>query len=351
MKPKILSVDPKRIDLDELRTISGELLRGKLVAFPTETVYGIAACIHAPQAVNRLYELKGRDRNKPFSYHIGNLVTLERLHIVQSRIFRYLAHLFWPGPVTFIALDRKDEKVGLRFPKHPIAQKLLDGCSEPVVATSANRSLDRSPVTVDDVLHNFPDQIDIVIDGGKCEWGKDSTVVDVVQSPPQVLRRGTLIDEVEEAIRKIQLARYPRRKILIVCTGNTCRSPMAEGWLKAELKRKGLEEQIEVSSCGICAREGSSPTAEAILTMKNDEISVDGFRSHLCRREDVIFADLILAMGEEHERFVVNLYPPAKDRVIVLGIEDPIGMTIDFYERCYRSIQEKLAKVWDQVVQ
>ncbi|OGX06441.1 MAG: threonylcarbamoyl-AMP synthase [Omnitrophica bacterium RIFCSPLOWO2_12_FULL_50_11] len=351
MKPRILPLDPKQIDQDELRTISGELLRGKVVAFPTETVYGLAACVRSPQAVSRLYELKGRDRNKPFSYHIGSLVTLERLDIVQSRIFRYLANLFWPGPVTFIALNRRDEKVGIRFPKHPIAQKLLDWCSEPVLATSANRSGDRSPQTADDVLRNFPDQIDIVIDSGKCEGGSDSTIVDVVQRPPQVLRRGPWIDRVEEAIRKIELGRYPRRKILIVCTGNTCRSPMAEGWLKAELKRKGLEEQIEVSSCGICAREGASATAEAVLTLRNDEISVEGFQSHLCRREDVIFADLILAMGEEHERFIVNLYPPVKDRVIILGIEDPIGMTLDFYERCYRSIQEKLSKVWDHVVQ
>lgn len=350
MKTMIVKLDPRRPDPDRLREVTGQLLRGKIVAFPTETVYGLAACVSQPAAVTRLHELKQRPEDKPFTYHIGNLGALERLDIIQSRQLRYLINQFWPGPVTLIGLNRKDEKMGLRFPKHEIASRMINQCSEPVVATSANISGETSPRTAEEVLRIFPNELDVVIDGGPCEWGQDSTVVDTVLSLPQILRRGVYVDRVEKAIEKIKLGRYPRRKILLVCTGNTCRSPMAEGWLRHELSRKGLGEQIEVSSCGICARDGGSAAVESILTLKNDEVTLEDFKTRLCRREEVLSADLVLVMSEEHRKFISELCPPARDRIVVLDVADPIGMSIEFYDRSYRSIKEKILKIWDKVI-
>ena len=120
--------------------------------------------------------------------------------------------------------------------------------------------------------------------------------------------------------------------------------------LLLELERKGIAEQFEVTSCGVCARDGGSAAMESLLTLKNDEITLTDFKTRLCRREDVLSADLIIGMSEEHRKFISDLCPPARDRIVILGVPDPVGMSIDFYEKSYQIIKEKLLGIWPQII-
>ena len=350
MTATVIRFDPADPNFRAIREMAQQARAGRIIAFPTETVYGIGAPASRPEAVERLYAIKGRDRSKPFAYHIGDWDQLVFLNIARTPAFRYLAKQFWPGPVTLIVQTERGEKIGIRFPRSLLASTLIASSGEPFLATSANLSGQPSPRTAEEVLQALGDKIDYVVNAGPCELGKDSTVVDTTMNPPEILREGAEVEMVRQAIGEIQSGRIPRKKIVIICTGNSCRSPMAAGLLLDELKRKRLDREIEVSTSGILARDGGMATPEAILVMKNREIDISGHRSRSCRREDLLEADLILAMAQEHYDFLVGLVPGIKEKIKVLDVKDPIGQGIPLYEQAVQDLEKKLKKEWDLII-
>lgn len=186
------------------------LRRGEAIGLPTETVYGLAADAHDPAAVRRIYALKGRPSDHPLIVHVADAVTASRWAGDWPDAAEALAEAFWPGPLTLIlprAANVPDEvtggqdTVGLRVPAHPVAQALLRAFEGGVAAPSANRFGRLSPTTAAHVREEFGDAVPIVLDGGECEIGLESTIVDLSSDTPRILRPGKISrPEIEDVI-------------------------------------------------------------------------------------------------------------------------------------------------------
>lgn len=195
IKTVILKVDPVSPDGETIRSCAAKLKDGSLVAFPTETVYGIAANLFDKDAIARLYKVKKRPLDKPFTVHISDIRTMEEMGCVVTKKVRELIDKYWPGPLTIIVKDKNGKPTGFRMPANKIAISLIRAAGVPIVAPSANLSGNVPPVTADDVLKDMNGLIDIVIDGGRTEVGLESTVIDMIANPPKVLREGAIKSE------------------------------------------------------------------------------------------------------------------------------------------------------------
>lgn len=177
------------------------LARGGLVAFPTETVYGLGADASSSSAVGRIFDVKGRPRNHPLIVHLADDRQLDDWATDISPTARRLGRLFWPGPLTLVLRRREGvataaagghDTLAVRVPAHPIARALLRRFAGGIAAPSANRFGRVSPTTAAHVRHDLGADVDLVIEGGACEVGVESTIVDVSGAEPRLLRAGGL---------------------------------------------------------------------------------------------------------------------------------------------------------------
>jgi len=210
-KAKVLTIDtPQAFEAAIGRAV--DLLRkGEVVALPTETVYGLAANALDARAVSRIFELKGRPSHNPVIVHISNLQMAEQCVSTWPVLANELARAFWPGPLTLVlprALAIPDvvtsggDTVGLRWPSHPFIQGVIQECCFPLAAPSANKANSLSPTNAEHVRKYFGENIPLIVDGGQCQVGIESTVVDLSVSPPRLLRPGMIHEEALLAVVK-----------------------------------------------------------------------------------------------------------------------------------------------------
>lgn len=200
-----------------IREAARLLCEGRLVAFPTETVYGLGADATNGEAVARIFEAKGRPRFNPLIVHVARLEAAEHL-AEMGPLARRIAEAFWPGPLTMVLVRRRRsglsdlvtaglDSVALRMPDHPIARALLEACGRPLAAPSANRSGHVSATTARHVDEDLGDRVAMVLDGGPTAYGIESTVLDATGPTPVLLRPGAVTAETIEQVLGVPLAR------------------------------------------------------------------------------------------------------------------------------------------------
>ena len=179
---------------------AAEILRaGGLVAFPTETVYGLGADASNPAAVRKIFAAKGRPADHPVIVHIADMSELKHWAAEVPRAAWLLAEKFWPGPLTMVLkrsphvndlISGGQNSIGLRVPGHPVAQQLLKAFGGGIAAPSANKFGRLSPTTAEHVREELGNAVEMVLDGGPCDVGIESTIVDLTREPPAILRPG-----------------------------------------------------------------------------------------------------------------------------------------------------------------
>jgi len=338
------------------------LRAGKLVGFATETVYGIAAAATRPDAMERLRELKSRP-TQPFSVHVGRREDVGRYVASVPAEAERLIGKAWPGPITLLLptggtlADENlqaaglhdvlcsDQTIGLRCPEGELCRAMLCGVKAPVVAPSANPAGKRPPRDAKEVLAYLDGRIDLLIDTGATKYGRDSTIVKFGADGWKIARRGVLD---ARTIRRIL-----KRTILFVCTGNTCRSPMAAGLARKILAdRQGASvgrlssRDVEIISAGVWATDGQRATPEAVRAARGLGADIAKHRSQKLTIELINDADLIFCMTDDHVAEVRRLARSADGKIRRLDcdkdIPDPIGGGAEVYRKTAERIERAI---------
>lgn len=204
MKTKVVTIHPNQVEVAEMKEAAALIARGELVAFPTETVYGLGGDALRPEAAKKIYEAKGRPSDNPLIVHISEYADLKRIAKEIPPQAKALSDAFWPGPLTMI-VKKKDtvpdtttggmDTVAVRMPNHPVALALIreSGCL--IAAPSANTSGRPSPTEASHVAEDMEGRIPMILDGGPVGIGIESTIIDLTEEKPMVLRPGYITPE------------------------------------------------------------------------------------------------------------------------------------------------------------
>ncbi|WP_026486378.1 L-threonylcarbamoyladenylate synthase [Caldanaerobius polysaccharolyticus] len=212
---KVFHVTREHPENDALRQAARFILEGGIVAFPTETVYGLGANALNPHAVKKIFQAKGRPQDNPLIVHISDFDEVYKYAELVPDKAKILMERFWPGPMTLV-LKKKDiipdvitaglDSVGIRMPDHPVARAFIKACGVPIAAPSANISGKPSPTRAEHVFEDLNGKIDAIIDGGPCDVGLESTVIDVTGRIPFILRPGGVTrEQIEDVIGEVAI--------------------------------------------------------------------------------------------------------------------------------------------------
>lgn len=361
MQTKVIKLDATNVDSAKIKEAASLVDAGGLVAFPTETVYGIG-CRVQNDSLARLNDIKGRNPAKYYTLHIGQKNDVKKyVPTIGLRVEKLIRNA-WPGPLTIVFeldhtdidkqkknLEReffenlyKNNSIGIRCPDNPIATMLLQSTNSPVVAPSANKASQPPAVDAGQALAQLSGQIELLLDAGPCKYKNSSTVVKIGKMGIKILRPGVYSQAQLDAMSAV--------KFLFVCTGNTCRSPMAEGIFRKYLAEK-LQCKVDnldkigykICSGGVMGTTGFPASAEAIAACAAKGIDIKAHRNQGLSKELIEESDFIFAMERIHQERIIALSLEAANKCFLLAgdkeIPDPIGYPQEFFNNCADMIE------------
>jgi protein-tyrosine phosphatase len=320
---------------------------GELVAFPTETVYGLAARADRPGAVEQLRSLAGREDGS-FAVHVPGPSEASAYAGVGSPVLARFLRKAMPGPYTVVldaraAVVERERRRGvvvdavfeqgelaLRCPAEDSARRLIRLVEATLIAGAATVNGQPPATDAPGVLGRLGDRVAVVLDGGPSRFGRGSTRVKVTLNTDGALLTTLLAEGVYDGRAVEKLKRF---NLLLVCTGNTCRSPMAEVIARSLVNG---QPDVTVGSAGVFASAGAPASAEAVQAMSARGLDLSNHRSRTLTREMLNEADAVYTMTEGHRQAVLAMAPELSGKVQRLlpdkDVEDPIGGPLQAYE-------------------
>ncbi len=369
-KASLITINPRRISRAAMASVANTILKGGVVAYPTETVYGLGANAFDERAVRRVFRIKGRSEDKPFIVLVRHRRELTSLVKCIPPAAQTLMDRFWPDGLTLIleASSRLpavilggDSSLAVRISGNRVVRALLDIVRVPITASSANLSGHPAPLTALEVQEQLGDRIDVILNAGKAPSAIPSTILDVRREPARLLRQGRVpLEVIQQVVAVDSDALSPSGRpaqILLVCMGNTCRSAMAEGLARKMLSASGMKG-VRIRSAGTHAVAGE-PVAPWAREVAWEEAGVDlsGHRARRLTRELLRKADLVLVMTLSQARSIQRMEPsfahktylltsfPKTHRGTAEDIADPMGGSRRAYRQAFVAIRRELERI------
>ena len=318
MQTKLIQIDSKQIDIEKMQEAASLIREGELVAFPTETVYGLGADALRPEASAKIYEAKGRPSDNPLIVHICKFEELEYIAKEVPEQARKLADTFWPGPLTMVVW--KNEKVpytttggmdtvGVRMPNHPVALSLIEQSGCLIAAPSANTSGKPSPTEAAHVADDLNGRIPMILDGGTVGIGIESTIVDLTEEMPMILRPGYITKEMLEDVLGEEVQIDPG----ILATDTT--DPSAEG---QKPKAPGMSYKHYSPKADLILVEGDTDQVVGEINSLVKSIHTEGKKAGVIATDETMeryHADVVFSIGarDDEDAIAQHLYKILRD--------------------------------------
>jgi len=368
LSAECLQVSPDNPSKKILERAAAVLKSGGVIIYPTDTLYGFGALINDREALEKIYQIKKRDKDKPFSILVGSRAEAEkiagRMTLNERKIFDSLL----PGKITLLIKTRKEisiagleqmEKIGFRIPDSKFCRQLVALSGSPISSSSVNISKKDNLGSIEAISLEFGRKVDLILDGGKVKSLKGSSVLDISSFPPVLVREGEISKQALEKKLGLTLRLGYSRKFVItfICSGNICRSPMAEAILRKKLDKEIFKGKVEINSAGTLRLPASTAPVESIKIAAEHEIDLN---NHLSRPADRLILDhahLVFCMAEEHYDELTRRYPEDRQKIFLLrrfekeglvgdaSIEDPIGRDEAFYRQIFDQIESEIERI------